>query len=107
MAQSPSPMFESIVTQMDVADINEILSNWNESELSDDGSEILVYTDSRSDGPRTGGADKVDASEFINWLLSDAPFDTNIYGKDIASDPEWKALIEKARSAANNGGSND
>ena len=80
MPQSPISMFESIVTQMDVADINEILSNWNESELTDDGSEIVTYTDSRSDGPKTGGADKIERSEFINWLLSNAPFDTNVYG---------------------------
>ena len=107
MPNSASSMFEYVVTQMEVADINEILFNWNESELSDDGSEILVYTDSRSDGPRTGGADKVDASEFINWLLSNAPFDTNVYGKDISTDLEWKGLIEKARSVANSGGDND
>ena len=77
-------------------DINEILANWNESELSDDDT-IVTYTDSRSRGPRTGGADIVDKSEFITWLLSDAPFDTKVYGEKIREDKHWVELIEKAR----------
>jgi hypothetical protein len=82
---------------MDREDVNKILSNWNESELNEDGSEILIYVDSRGCGPRTGGADKVDKSEFIEWLKSEAPFDITIYGKDILEDREWTELIGKAR----------
>lgn len=90
-------MFESIVSQMEREDINEILYNWNESELNQDGSAILIYVDSRGYGPRTGGADKVDKSEFMEWLTSDGPFDTKVYGNEILQDKNWIDLINKAR----------
>jgi hypothetical protein len=45
-----------------------------------------------------GGADIVDKSEFIAWLLSDAPVDTKVYGEKIQEDQHWVELIEKARS---------
>ena len=90
-------IFQKLIDQIDTEDINEILFNWNESELNADGTEILIYVDSRSDGPRTGGADKVDKKEFIDWLVSDAPFDPSVYGKDILEDEHWIGLIGKAR----------
>jgi hypothetical protein len=89
--------FDLLISKMDRKDINDILSNWNESELNEDGSEILIYVDSRAYGPRTGGADKVDKSECIEWLLSNSPFDTTVYGKEILEDKEWAELIGKAR----------
>jgi hypothetical protein len=90
--------FARLVQSLSEDDLNEILFNWNESELNEDGTEIFIYVDSRSDGPQTGGADKVDKSEFIEWLLSEAPFDTKVYGKDILEDKEWSDLIGKART---------
>jgi hypothetical protein len=98
MSNNATAIFDSLLSKMDREDINEILSNWNESELNEDGTEILIYVDSRSDGPRTGGADKVEKAEFIDWLLSKGPFNTSVYGKDILQDKNWTSLIEKARS---------
>ena len=89
--------FEKLLHNLGEDELNEILFNWNESGLNEDHTEILIYVDSRAYGPETGGADKVDKSEFIEWLLSDAPFDTNAYGKDILEDKEWSELISKAR----------
>lgn len=93
--------FLALITKMRIEDVNEILYNWNESELNDANTEILIYVDSRANGPRTGGADIVDKTEFINWLLSDAPFDTEIYGDDIREDEHWVGLVEKARYIIN------
>lgn len=100
-SKSANKAFLLLISRMDNDEINEILFNWNESELNEDGTEILIYVDSRADGPRTGGADVVDKKEFIDWLLSDAPFDTEIYGEDIGGDEHWRGLIEKARSIVN------
>ena len=91
--------FNNLMTNMDRDDFNEILFNWNESELNEDSAEILIYVDSRADGPRTGGADKVDKKEFIDWLKSDGPFDPEVYSEDIRDDENWVGLIERARAA--------
>jgi hypothetical protein len=90
-------IFARLLQSLGEDDLNEILFNWNESELNEDGTEIFIYVDSRAYGPQTGGADKVDKS-FIEWLLSDAPFDMSVYGKDILEDKEWSDLIGKART---------
>jgi len=89
--------FERLLHNLGEDDLNEILFNWNESGLNEDGTEIFIYVDSRAYGPQTGGADKVDKSEFIEWLLSNAPFDTTVYGKEILEDKEWAELIGKAK----------
>jgi hypothetical protein len=89
--------FNNLITNLDRDDFNEILFNWNESELNEDGSEILIYADSRSLGPRTGGANIVDKKEFINWLMSEEPFNSDIYGRDIREDKHWTDLIVKSR----------
>ncbi len=90
--------FNKICEVLGFENVNEILFNWNESELSEDGSEILIYVDSRSYGPKTGGSDKVEKKEFIDWLKSDGPFDPEVYGEDIGDDNDWLRLIEKARN---------
>ncbi len=90
-------MFDILVARMGRDDLNEILFNWNESELNEDATEIRMYVNSRAYGPGTGGASRVKKIEFINWLLSEGPFDPNVYGKKILQDKHWAALIEKAR----------
>ena len=50
-------LFHVLVDKFGKDDLNAILDNWNESELNEDGTEILIYVDSRAYGPRTGGAD--------------------------------------------------
>ncbi len=89
--------FTSLLQMLGKDDLNEILFNWNESELNEDCSEIVVFVDSRAYGPRTGGANKVEKSEFIEWLLSDAPFDPKVYGEKIREDNQWTELVGKAR----------
>jgi hypothetical protein len=99
MPNDPEVMFIALIDNMSRDDINDILLSWNESQLNDDDTEIIVYTDSRSNGPHTGGADIVDKAEFFAWLLSDAPFDTKVYGEKIRKDEHWVELIGEARSA--------
>ena len=94
---NPESLFESLVSQMERDDLNEILYNWNESELNQDGSQIIIFVDSRGYGPRTGGANEVNKTEFIDWLLSNSPFDTTVYGNEILQDKTWNNLIGKAR----------
>ncbi len=97
-------MFNALISKMDKDDINEILFNWNESELNDDGTEIRIFVNTRERGPKTGGASRVKKTEFFNWLLSDAPFDVKVYGEKIREDNDWSTLITKAREccSANN-----
>jgi hypothetical protein len=97
MPNDTDAQFAALLENISRDDINEILSNWNDSELSEDDT-IVTYTDSRANGPRTGGADIVDKTEFFDWLLSDAPFDTKFYGEKIREDEHWVEMIERARS---------
>jgi hypothetical protein len=91
--------FQKLVKNLNKDDIEQLLFTWNESELNETETEILIYVDSRANGPRTGGANKVDKSELIDWLNSEAPFDTKTYGEDIRDDQEWVSLINRAREA--------
>lgn len=86
-----------LLTELSTDDLNTILYNWNESEISADGNDILIFVDSRAYGPRTGGASVIDKNEFINWLMSEQPFDESIYGKDISNDQHWVNLINSTR----------
>lgn len=93
--------FKSIVNGLGRDDIGEILFNWNESQLNDDGDKIIRYPgrDGRYSRGKEGGEIMVGKKEFLTWLLSDAPFDEKVYGANIGSDPEWTALIKRAREA--------
>jgi hypothetical protein len=91
--------FHKLVQNLNKDDISQLLLTWNESELDEAENEIVIYVDSRAYGPRTGGANKVDKSELINWLNSEAPFDTKTYGEDIRDDHDWVSLINRAREA--------
>jgi hypothetical protein len=90
--------FHQLLNLLGIDQINEILFNWNESELNEDGTEILIFVDSRSNGPRSGGADFVEKREFIEWLLSDAPYNEEVYGANIREDEHWARLIDEARN---------
>ena len=94
--------FNAIAKGLGRDDIGEILFNWNESQLNEDGDKIIKYPgrDGRYSRGKEGGKVTIGKREFLTWLLSDAPFDEKVYGANIGSDPEWTSLIRRAREAA-------
>jgi len=94
--------FKAILEQLDRDDLINILLNWDDCELSDDGKNIIQYLgrDREYSHGKHGGKAKVSKTVFLNWLLSDAPFDETIYGADIHNDDEWTQIIEAARQAS-------
>lgn len=85
-------------------DLDEILFNWNDSKLNEDGHKIICYPgrDGRFSRGKEGGKVIIGKREFLTWLLSDSPFDENIYGLNIRNDAQWTGLIQRAREAAFN-----
>jgi len=94
--------FNAIVKRMGLNDLGEILFNWNESQLNEDGDKIFRYPgrDGRFSRGKEGGKVIIGKREFLAWLLSDDPFDEKVYGTNIRNDTEWSALIRRAREAA-------
>lgn len=94
--------FDAIAKSLGCGDLGEILFNWNESQLNEDGDKIINYPgrDGRRSHGKEGGKVIIGKREFLTWLLSDAPFDKKVYGANIGSDPEWQSLIRRAREAA-------
>lgn len=94
--------FRAILTSLGRDDVSDILSNWNDCELSEDGTKIFCYIGRDREYSRgtEGGKMTISKKEFIEWLLSDGPYDKEVYGEDIRSDTEWVTKIEAARSAA-------
>lgn len=94
--------FNALVKGIALDDIGEILFNWNESQLNEDGDKIISYPgrDGRFSRGKEGGKVIIGKREFLAWLFSDAPFDEKVYGANIRSDSEWTALIVRAREAA-------
>lgn len=94
--------FNAIVEIIGRDDIGEILFNWNESQLNEDGDKIICYPgrDGRYSVGKEGGKVVISKREFLAWLLSDHPFDEKVYGANIRNDPEWTELIRRAREAA-------
>ena len=94
--------FKAIVAELGRADVTEILVNWENCELSEDGDRIVCYIgrDGAYSHGAMGGKVTVSKTEFLVWLLSDAPFDENTYGKEIRENVEWVGKIERARKAS-------
>ena len=94
--------FKTIVTTLGRDDVSDILSNWNDYELSEDGAKIYGYVgrDREYSHGADGGKKLVKKKEFIEWLLSGGPFDEKVYGADIRNDTEWVAKIMGARKAS-------
>lgn len=82
-------------------DIDGILLNWNNSELNQDRNDIISYPerDEAYSSGMEGGKVKVSKKTFIIWILSDALFNEEIFGKDIHNDKEWTKAIEIARTS--------
>lgn len=94
--------FKLITSTLDREELADILFNWNESGLSADGEKIIQYVgrDRQFSRGSEGGKAHIGKKEFIDWLLSDGPFDETVYGTSIRSDQEWRQRIEAARAAS-------
>lgn len=94
--------FNATVKKIGLNDLGEILFNWNESQLNEDGDKIIRYPgrDGRFSRGKEGGKVIIGKREFLAWLLSDDPFNEKVYGANIRNDTEWTALIRRAREAA-------
>ena len=94
--------FNAIAKGLGRDDVGEILFNWNESQLNEDGDKIFRYPgrDGRFSRGKEGGKVIIGKREFLAWLLSEDQFDEKVYGANIRNDAEWSALIRRAREAA-------
>lgn len=100
--QKASAAFSMILEKLGRDDLSDILTNWNDSELSEDGTTIFCYVgrDRQYSRGANGGKSSVSKKEFIEWLLSNGPLDENEYGALIRKDTEWTKRIEMARAAS-------
>ncbi len=94
-------MFKRLVADLGKGDLNELLFNWKESELNNDQTEIISNPYRRNASRGKGPTIRQSKTEFINWLTSDGPFDTNVYGEEILADTEWTNLVTRARDCLN------
>jgi len=100
-------IFKSIVKKLsdlgeeNKMDIDGLLMNWNNSELNKNRDQIIMYPgrDGAYSFGKEGGKVRISKRSFIEWILSDAPCDEKIYGKDIRGDKEWINAIEIARTS--------
>jgi len=96
--------FRSIIKGIGRNDFGEILFNWNESQLNEDGDKIFGYPgrDGVFSRGKEGGKVNISKREFLKWLLSDNPFDETVYGANIRNDAQWTGLIQRARETVFN-----
>jgi hypothetical protein len=94
--------FNAILEKLGRDDLTDILLNWDDCEISEDGKNIIQYLgrDREYSHGKQGGKTRVSKTDFLNWLLSDDPFDEKIYGANIRSDTDWTQKIEGARQAS-------
>ena len=94
--------FKAIVDHVGRDDVIDILLNWDDCELSEDGNKIIQYIGRDREYSRgaIGGKGTVSKKEFLAWLLSEAPFDESVYGEAIRMDVEWIRKIDSARTAS-------
>lgn len=94
--------FNAIVKGIGRDDLGEILLNWNDSELNEDGDKIIGYPgrDRHYSHGKEGGKVTISKREFLDWLRSEKPFDEKVYGAEIRNNTEWTSLIHRAQEAA-------
>lgn len=97
--KTAATIFKALVEKLGRDDLNTILADWNDSELSDDGTKIVIQIGRDREYSRgsEGGEASVSKKEFLNWLDSDGPFDEKVYGENIKSDHEWCTKITTAK----------
>lgn len=93
--------FRRMVAQAE-DDLHAVLFNWDDSRLNEDKDGIVSYPgrDSEYSRGKDGGRVKVSKRAFLDWLASDGPFDTKVYGPEIERDAEWRGQIERLREIA-------
>ena len=96
--------FNAIAKGIGHNDLGEILFNWNESQLNEEGDKIVGYPgrDGVYSRGKEGGKVNVSKREFLDWLVSDKPFDEKVYGANIRNDAHWTGLIQRARVTVSN-----
>jgi hypothetical protein len=101
---SVGKVFNTVVNGIGRDDLGEILYNWNESQLNEDGDRIISYPgrDGIFSRGKEGGKINISKRAFLTWLSSDNPFDAKIYDANIRDNIQWMGLIQRAREAAFN-----
>jgi len=96
--------FNAIAKGIGRNDLGEILFNWNESQLNEEGNKIVGYPgrDGVYSRGQEGGKVYISKRGFLEWLISDKPFDEKVYGGNIRNNAHWAGLIQRAREAAFN-----
>lgn len=96
--------FNAVIKGIGRDDLGEILFNWNESQLNEEGDRIIGYPgrDGVYSKGKEGGKVNISKREFLGWLLSDRPYDEKVYGANIKNDAQWTGLIQRAREAVFN-----
>lgn len=76
-------------------DLQELLANWDDVELSPDGQKIIGYPgrDSRYSKGQEGGKINVSKKSFFDWLGSDEPLDPKKYVQDQG----WTETVQRVR----------
>lgn len=94
--------FKAIVDQVGRDGVTDILLNWDDCELSEDGNKIFRYIGRDREYSRgtEGGKVTISKAEFLAWLLSEAPFDESAYGAGIRTEVDWVRKIDSARRAS-------
>ena len=94
--------FKAIIDQVGRDDVTDILLNWNDCELSEDGNKIIQHIgrDREYSHGAMGGKGAVSKKEFLAWLLGEAPFDESVYGEGIRMEVDWARKIDSARTAS-------
>jgi len=96
--QKVSAAFTAVIEKIGRDNLSEILMNWNDSELNEDGNKIIMYPgrDRQWSRGKDGGKVTVSKREFFTWLYSDEPFDE----KRLDQSAEWISKIEETKRAA-------
>lgn len=90
--------WNAMLDKVGVKGLAGLVYNWNEGELSEDGSRITNFAgrDRAQTMAGQGGSYRNSKAEFVRWLMSDAPFDA----AKIEQDAEWRAEVNAARQAS-------
>ena len=97
-----SNAFNNILEKVDRDLLLGVLFNWDDVELDADNEKLITYPgrNGRYTRGAEGGKSYVTKKLFFEWLFSNAPFDTKVYGKDISNNSEWVSEINEIREVS-------
>jgi hypothetical protein len=93
--------FDSMVNSERDA-LENALYNWKEIRLSEDGSRLTGHIGREGEHIGNNAFNtkyKPTKKEFLEWLNSEEPFNTKVYGENITKDTEWVNDISRLRNA--------